>query len=183
MPKLKLDVDRTYFPREGPLITIKRILDDGILREKGYVFEGRSQGGINDKYYNEFGKSNLNDKSKHPDDLIKEIRSEEEIVNSLWNVPGQSMEQLLKGVRSREEKLFIQGPMMAKLISSNRISVLRYTSYAPSMRTTFFYFATEHGRLEIINNKPLDFAGFQIGHIHDPMGLFDAKMEKALEER
>jgi hypothetical protein len=183
MKKITLEIGRTYVSREGLLITIKRVLDnDDPLREKGYVFGGRSQGGVHEKHYTEFGKADPLDNSKHNDDLVRAILSEEDVVDSLWNVPGQSMEQLLKEVKSRDERLFIRHAMMDKLIFENRVSVLRYTTYAPSLKTTFFYFATEHGRLEIINNKPVDFAGFQIGHVHDPMGLWDTRMDDALKD-
>ena len=105
--------------------------------------------------------------------------TEEDIVARLWDKPAQSTEDLLAEITDRKQRLHLSHVVLPKLIKENRVSVVRFTSYAPYLNTTEMLFATEHGRIEIIDNAEKDFCGFQIGHVHDPMGLWDERMKEA----
>lgn len=106
--------------------------------------------------------------------------SEKEVLDYLWDNPGKTSDQLFKalGVTEVEDRRAFLYDMQDKLLNEGRLSIVRFTSYAPNLRTTFMLFATEHGRIEIIDNDEKDFIGFQIGHIHDPYGKWDELNDK-----
>lgn len=112
------------------------------------------------------------------------MTTEKDILDWLWDNPGKSWDDIFKAfdITDRLVRLKWTHENADDMLKSGRLSCIRFTSYAPFLRTTFMLFATEHGRIEIINNQPLDFAGFQIGHIHDPYGKWDEKMEEALRD-
>lgn len=110
--------------------------------------------------------------------------SDDDIIETLTNEPGIDMETLLRRLRlrSRTKRLHVRYRQVDRLLTEGRVSIMRYTTFAPCIQTTFMLFATANGRLEIIDNKPMDFAGHQIGHVHDPLGLYDIRMEASLAD-
>lgn len=106
--------------------------------------------------------------------------SDQNITDTLWNEPGISHETLLERLEltDRSDRLHVQYVQLDRLITEGKVSVVRYSSFAPHFDTKFMLFSTLNGRIEIINNKPEDFAGHQIGHVHDPMNLWEKKMDE-----
>lgn len=107
----------------------------------------------------------------------------EAIINALWEKPGLMMDELLDELGLPHWKGDIVQTMeivyvMEDLLVEDRLRCVRFVSYAPFMRTTHRWFATEHGRIEIIDPHPITKAEDYYLFLHDPYGQWDAKIEE-----
>jgi hypothetical protein len=169
-----------YLTANKEVVTIEAVVGaDDPLYQLGYRFAGKVQGAVMLQKYKPTGEVFENLPYSHGEYLVRESIDETEIIDSLLHKPGQSMLDILNYIHTPVERNFFRYVLMDRLLASGRVSVVRFSAYGGGP-TTSCYFATEHGRIEIIDNKPVDFAGFQIGHIHDPMGKWDEQVQAAL---
>lgn len=113
-----------------------------------------------------------------PEELHEPEYDQEKIINALWDSPGSSWDQLHKrfGVKTIGEHRGF-GNATDALLEAERILVVRFTTYAPFLKTHFCLFPVEKGRLEIVNANG---EGYCL--ILDRHGKWDELMEKALRE-
>lgn len=90
----------------------------------------------------------------------------------LWDRPGASNEELREGM-NQEQNRALNG-VLIRLISSATISGVRFQTKAPDLRTTFRYFPTSIGRIEVVNRDSMSFA-----YTHDPLGVWQKAMDEA----
>lgn len=112
-----------------------------------------------------------------PEELHEPEYDPVEIINALWNKPGMSWEELHAyfGVSTLGEHRGFD--KVTRELLEGRIRVVRFTTYAPSLRTTFRLFPMEKGRLEIVNE-----GGSGFDFILDDFGEWDSRMEEALRD-
>lgn len=105
----------------------------------------------------------------------KPLMTADELEILLWNSPGLSSAEITEGMDAAQLHHFNQ--LVDEMVQDSRIGVVRFTTNAPMLRTTYRYFAMTKGRVEIVASD-----GFSMSHVHDPLGTWQAAMDKAIEE-
>lgn len=95
--------------------------------------------------------------------------------NLLWDSPGLSDAEITKGMDDAQRLHFTR--LVDAMIAESRIGVMRFTSNAPMLRTTFRYFAPARCKVEILAAD-----GESMAHVHDPLGTWQASMDGYIQE-
>lgn len=111
-----------------------------------------------------------------PEELHEPEFDPEDIINVLWNKPGMSWKDLHThfGVKTiGQHRGFSRAA--DTLLYADRLLIVRFTTYAPSLRTEFCLFPVEKGRLEVVDEDGISFC-----YTLDRHGKWDELMEEAL---
>lgn len=98
----------------------------------------------------------------------------DDLIDMLMNRPGMSDKELQADMDAGQMRNLSH--LISRLVDEGRVTTVRFTENAPHLRTTFRYFATEHGQIEIVARDSISYA-----YVHDPLGAWRKAMDEAIE--